>query len=328
MDNAVEPVTDRPYIGVRPPPEFVVPVSYYYTQLYLHILELVDVKLKETKKESEDKVEDQRKLGEALALTKRLTDRLGGQTETTVGQKPEPGRSEDLISLMEMNHALEDLRYIGSDRDESKPFLFGKIQITGAYSSPPLTEERRLELETAMWRADDFRKLFVNNGALSTNISYKLEKLAAANPDAYESLFEKWKDIRDAGASWKDKSTDAFWTQLKETLEREQQWLIDSGHSRPDDPLWPTIKETLFKRFIAEMMAKGHPVDYGASLSLTGINMNYANGLLTTESNVLSQQTQKAVQEFQQQVSKEANYMNAITKVLESTLQLLRKLMP
>ncbi len=328
MDNAVEPVTDRPYIGVRPPPEFVVPVSYYYTQLYLHILDLVDVKLKETKKVSEDKVEEQRKLGEALALTKRLTDRLGGQSKTTVGEGAEPGRSEDLIALMEMNQALKDLRYIGDDRDESKPFLFGKIQITGAYASPPLTEERRLELETAMWRADDFRQLFVNGGPLSTNISYKLDRLATANETAYKSLNDQWIEIRNAGGNWKDKSTDAFWTQLKGTLEGEKQWLIDSGYSAKDDPLWPTIKEWLFKRFITEMKAKGSPLDYGASLSLSGLDMNYANGLLTTESNVLSQQTQKAVQEFQQQVSKEANYMNAITKVLESTLQLLRKLMP
>ncbi len=328
MDNSVDSVTTRPSVGVRPPPEFIVPVSYYYAQLYRHILELVDVKLKDAKNESEDKVEEQRKLGEALSNTKRLTDRLGGQTETTIASKAEPGRSEDLISLIEMNQALEDLGYIGSNRDEDKPYLFGKTRVTGAYASPPLTEARRLELETAMWRADDFRQLFVNGGPLSTNLSITLDRLATANETAYKSLNDQWIEIRNAGGNWKDKSTDAFWTQLKATLEREAQWLVDSGNSANATPIINTIKETLLKRYIAEMQAKGHPVDYGASLNLTGINMQFANSLLTTESNVLSQQTQKAVQEFQQQVSKEASYMNAITKVLESTMQLLRKLMP
>ena len=330
MDDFVEPVTEPRFAGVRPPPDFIVPVSYYYAQLYRSMFEQVDLKIKEAKDNSDGKIEDQRKLGEAIATAKRLTDALGGNTKTSLDSIAEPRRTEYRIAVIELNYALEQLGYIGSGRRDEMPLPFSDVKDTGAIASMPLTETEKTSIEDGMWRSDDFRKNFVYNGEMVTTVRAALDLLAGANPSAYGQLRDDWYAMYNEGINWKTKSTDAFWSELRTTLDREAKWFVGAtvGGTNYAAVIADFALKKKFLLFQTTMEQRGHACAYGASGNVLGEDMYQANSILTSESNILSQKTQQAVQDFQQQISKQANYMNAITKVLESMMQLLRKLMP
>ncbi len=335
IEPAIDTVVESPYAGVRPPPAFAPSAYYFYAMWYRALFNQVDDKISAANTNSNGKLENQRKLGEALSIVRRIDDVLANSDSNTLSSIKDPRTTELRIEMMKLNQLLEDLRYLGPNRDPATTRVF-TAQDSGAIASPPLTETQLAAIESELWQSPDFQGAFVpatfssftTPGVQQPNLTTILNQLATANPGTYGSLNAQYREMIAAGKNWETKSSSSFWTQVQAALTKEKGYLITNGGETP--PIYAIDKyvgEARNKKVVEIMKRDGHFVEYGGGLNAKGTEVRYAVNILTGESNIFSQRTQQAVQEFQQAISKQANYMSAITKILEDAQQLMRKSM-